>query len=79
MKTEVKQITFSKPMVEQIEKTAKEKGVTFPEFIRHLVISYYENDNHYMTKATEKSAVEAMKDLKNAVSTDDVSKFLKKL
>ncbi len=80
--TQVKQITFSNILLKNAMNKAKKLGVSFPEYIRHLIINDTELEVDILTEEEEKRVAVALKDYENglydkAKSDDEIEDLFK--
>lgn len=64
---QVKQITFSNILLKNAMNKAKKLGVSFPEYVRHLIIKDTELEVDILTQEEEKRVSVALKDFKNGL------------
>ena len=74
--TKTKQITFSVGLLELAEKKAEKFGITFPEFVRHVIINNVADDLpvEYLDEKTSKEVGEALEEYKQGKGTKLKSK-----
>lgn len=65
--TQVRQITFSNILLKNAMNKAKKLGVSFPEYVRHLIINDTELEVDILTEEEEKRVAVALKDYENGL------------
>lgn len=80
----MKQITFSKNLIKKAETRALEVGLTFNEYVRHLVVNDIEQAIELLTEESERAVAQSLNDLSEGKYTvlnnsKEIKKHFKKL
>ncbi|HUQ85360.1 MAG TPA: hypothetical protein VM077_03480 [Candidatus Limnocylindrales bacterium] len=75
-------ISLSDQLNDLLQSKASRLGIPVTQFVKHLIIKEVETEEYptfKMSERTEKRAKEAMEQINNAVSVNDVTKFFEEL
>lgn len=80
----MKQIKFSKILALKAEGNAKEKGLTFGEYIRHLVVNDTDLPVERLDQETEKNVIKSLNDYSKGRynvlrNKDEIKKYFDKI